>query len=59
MTRNLVRDTNAMLRAYWDQIAAFADVLLCAPGHRLTARDVIAWHDEHFQRCSVTLSAQS
>lgn len=56
MTRELVRDADAMLRAYAEQIAAFADALLSAGQHRLSQRAVNAWRDEHFQRCDVALS---
>lgn len=56
MTRVLVRDTDAMLGAYWEQIAAFAEVLLDAKEHRLSQRELNAWRDENFQRCNVELS---
>jgi hypothetical protein len=56
--RNLVGDADAMLRAYWDQIAAFADALLSADKYRLSARDVNAWREGHFRRCSVVLREQ-
>jgi hypothetical protein len=59
MTRDLVRDTDAMLRAYWGQIAAFANMLLTTDGLRLTAADVEKWRDGHFQRCGVVLSARA
>jgi hypothetical protein len=59
MTRELVRDADTMLRAYWEQIATFADVLLSANGLRLSAGDVNQWRDTHFQRCDIALSARA
>lgn len=56
MTRKLVRDTDTMLRAYWDQITAFADALLSADKHRLSARDVNAWRDAHFQQRDISFA---
>jgi hypothetical protein len=34
-------------------------LFLCAPNHRLSAHNVIAWRDKHFQRCAVTLSTST
>jgi len=59
MTRGLVRDTDTLLRAYGEQIAAFADLLLSADDHQLSQCDVSAWRDEHFQRRDVMLSERS
>lgn len=59
MTRELVSDADTMLRAYGEQVAEFADVLLSAHEHRLSPRDVNTWRDAHFQRCDVTLSARA
>jgi hypothetical protein len=59
MTRDLVHDADLMLRAYWEQICAFANALLGTDGLQMTAREVAQWRDEHFQRCDVVLSARS
>ena len=48
----LVSDTDRMLRAYWQQIAALAERLLCAEGYRLSAFEVNAWRSNRFRRCN-------
>jgi hypothetical protein len=59
MTRDLVRDADAMLRAYWEQIVRFANALLHTDGLQMTLGDVAQWRDAHFQRCNVALSARA
>ncbi len=58
MMRDLVRDTDVMLRAYWEQIIEFANALLGADGLQMTPGDITKWRDTHFQRCDVALSAR-
>jgi predicted nucleic acid-binding Zn ribbon protein len=48
--RDLVHDTDALLRAYRPQIAALADVLY--EKQKLTESEVTSWRDQHFQQCS-------
>ncbi len=59
MTRDLVRDADAMLRAYWGQIEIFADALLGANGLHLSSADVDRWRDANFKRCDVALSTRA
>jgi hypothetical protein len=59
MLRDLVRDSDAMLRAYWMQIVTFANALLGADGLKMTPGDMTQWRDKHFQRCDVALSARA
>jgi hypothetical protein len=50
---NLAREAETLLRAYWNQIGAFAKVLLSAETHRLSEGDVNTWRIDHFQRCGL------
>ena len=55
--RDLVSDADAMLKAYWEQIVAFANALLSTDNYRISQRDVNAWRDANFRRCRVVFSA--
>jgi hypothetical protein len=59
MMRDLVRDTDAMLRAYTEQIYAFANALLGADGFKMTPHDLAQWRDENFKRCDVELRGRA